>query len=151
MDIFKVFIELVTILFLSYALIFWWWDMWDLSSLTRDQTCTLCIERWSLNLWISSEVPLLLPIAFRKYFSFWSSNSVFLCFARFHHIIYFISAICFTSYLSWLLLRFPTFAFLISPHISLSIGIVMLWFSICSKDSASDSVYCLFLSFFTGS
>ena len=150
MDLFKVFIELVTILFLFYVLIFWLWDMWDLSSLTRDQTHTLCIERQSLNLWISREVPLLFPTAFRKYFSLWSFNSVFLSLARFHPIIYFISAICFASYLSWLLLRFPTLALLVSPHIPLSIR-VMLWSSTCSKDSASDSVCCLFLSFFTGS
>ena len=31
--------------------------MWDLSSLTRDQTHTLCIGRQSLNHWTSREVP----------------------------------------------------------------------------------------------
>ena len=28
---------------------FWLWGIWDLSSLIRDQTCTSCIGRWSLN------------------------------------------------------------------------------------------------------
>ena len=31
--------------------------MWDLSSLTRDGTCTLCIGRQSLNHWTTREVP----------------------------------------------------------------------------------------------
>ena len=34
--------------------------MWDLSSATRDQTCALCIGRWSLNCWTTEEVPILL-------------------------------------------------------------------------------------------
>ena len=47
--IFKIFIEFVTILFLFYGLVFFWpRGMWDLSSLTRDQTYTPCIGRWSL-------------------------------------------------------------------------------------------------------
>ena len=39
--IFKVFIELLTILFLFHALVFcfWLWGMWDLSSPTRNQNC----------------------------------------------------------------------------------------------------------------
>ena len=36
-DNFKVFIEFVTVLLLSYVLVFWPRSMWDLSSLTRDQ------------------------------------------------------------------------------------------------------------------
>ena len=40
--IFKVFIEFVTILLLFYVLVFWPGDMPDLSSLTRNQTHTLC-------------------------------------------------------------------------------------------------------------
>ena len=36
---------------------FWPWDMWDLSSLTRDQTHTPCIRRQSLNHWTAREVP----------------------------------------------------------------------------------------------
>ena len=43
--IFKVFIELVTILFLFYILVFWSQSMWDLSPLTRDQTRTPFIGR----------------------------------------------------------------------------------------------------------
>ena len=43
--IFKVFIEFVTILLLFYVLVFWLQGKWDLSSLTRDRTCTPCIGR----------------------------------------------------------------------------------------------------------
>ena len=53
----KVFIEFVTILLLFYVLDFWLWDMWDLSSPTRDQIHTPCIGRRSLNHWITREVP----------------------------------------------------------------------------------------------
>ena len=31
-------------------------EMWGLSSLTRDQTCALCIKRQSLNHWATNEV-----------------------------------------------------------------------------------------------
>ena len=55
--IFKVFIELVTILLLFYVLVFWPWGTWDLNSPTRDWTCTPSIGRWSLNHWITREVP----------------------------------------------------------------------------------------------
>ena len=48
-------IEFVTILLLLY--VFWPRGMWDLSSLTRDQTCMPCIGRWSPNLWTTREVP----------------------------------------------------------------------------------------------
>ena len=47
----------VTILLLFYVLVFWPWGMWDLSSQTRDWTCTLCIRRWSLNHWTTREIP----------------------------------------------------------------------------------------------
>ena len=40
--VFKVFIEFVTILLLLYVLVFWPGGMPDLSSLTRNQTHTLC-------------------------------------------------------------------------------------------------------------
>ena len=53
----KVFIEFVTISLLFYVLVFWPQGMWDLSSLTRDQTCTPCIGRQSLNHWTAREVP----------------------------------------------------------------------------------------------
>ena len=33
------------------------WGMWDLTSLTRDQTCTPCIGRQSVNHWTTREVP----------------------------------------------------------------------------------------------
>ena len=55
--IFKVFIEFVTILLLFYVLGFWPWGMWDLSSQTRDWTCTPCIGRRSLNHWTARQVP----------------------------------------------------------------------------------------------
>ena len=56
--IYKASIEFVTILLLFYILSFWLWGMWDLSSLTRDRTCILCIGRWSLNHWTAREVPI---------------------------------------------------------------------------------------------
>ena len=36
--------------------------MWDLGSLTRDQTCVLCIERWILNFWATRELPAVLDL-----------------------------------------------------------------------------------------
>ena len=54
---FKVFIEFVTMLLLFYVSVFWPQGMWDLSSLTRDRTCTPCIGRRSLNRWTAREVP----------------------------------------------------------------------------------------------
>ena len=43
--------------FFFYVLVFWLRGMWDLSSLTRDQTRTPCIGRQSLNHWTAREVP----------------------------------------------------------------------------------------------
>ena len=54
---FKVFIEFATVLLLFYVLVFWWQSMWNLRSLTRDQTYTPCIGRQSLNHWTIKEVP----------------------------------------------------------------------------------------------
>ena len=34
----------------------WPWGMWDLGSLTRDQTHAPCIERWSFNHWVTRDV-----------------------------------------------------------------------------------------------
>ena len=56
--IFKVFIELITTLLPISVLVFWLQGMWDLSSLTRDQTCASCLARLSLNCCTSREVPL---------------------------------------------------------------------------------------------
>ena len=56
-SIFKVFIEFVTILLMSYILVFWPWGVWDLSSPSRDRTPTPCIRRWSLSHWTTREVP----------------------------------------------------------------------------------------------
>ena len=36
---------------------FWPWGMWDSSCPTRDQACTPCIGRQSLNHWTTKEVP----------------------------------------------------------------------------------------------
>ena len=55
--IFKVFTEFVTILLLFYVLVFWSWGRCGLSSLTRDQTCSLCVERWNLNHWSNRKFP----------------------------------------------------------------------------------------------
>ena len=43
--IFKVFIEFATLLLLLYVLAFWFRGAGDLSSLTRDRTCTSCTGR----------------------------------------------------------------------------------------------------------
>ena len=65
-SLFKLFIEFVTKLLLFYVfgvffgdcfIVFWLRGMWDLSSLTRDRTCTPCTGRRSLNHWIIREVP----------------------------------------------------------------------------------------------
>ena len=42
---------------LSYVLVLWPQGMWDLNSLTRDQTLTPCIGRGGLNYWTAREVP----------------------------------------------------------------------------------------------
>ena len=55
--IFKVFIEFFTILLLFYVLFFWPQGIWDLSFMIRDQTCTPCIRRRSLNHWTTGKVP----------------------------------------------------------------------------------------------
>ena len=60
--IFEVFIDFVTVLLLFYVLFlffFWLRGMWDLSSLTRDQTHTPCIGRQSLNHWPTRKSPML--------------------------------------------------------------------------------------------
>ena len=56
--IFKVFIESVTILFLFYVLVLWPRNMWDLSSPTRNGTCTPSIGRQNLNHWTTKVVSL---------------------------------------------------------------------------------------------
>ena len=42
----------------------WAWGMWNLSSLTRDRTCTPCFGSWSLNHWTTREVPRLFSMLF---------------------------------------------------------------------------------------
>ena len=54
--IFKDFIEFTTVLLLFYLLVFWWRDMWDLISPTRNQTHIPCIGRQNLNHWTTREV-----------------------------------------------------------------------------------------------
>ena len=71
----KVFIEFITILLrFFYGLVFWPRSIWDLSSSTRDQTCTPCIGRWSINHWPIKEAP---PLVLLSYVS--ESLSVPLC------------------------------------------------------------------------
>ena len=55
--IFKVFIEFVTVLLLFNVLAFWPQGMWDLSSPTRDWTCSPCFGRGNCNHWTAKEVP----------------------------------------------------------------------------------------------
>ena len=54
--IFKVFIKFVTILLLSYVLVFWPRSMWDVSSSTRVEP-KLRIGRRRLNIWTAREAP----------------------------------------------------------------------------------------------
>jgi len=63
-ELFKVFLEFVTILFLFYVLVFWLRVMWDLSFPTMDWTFTPCIERQSLNYLTAREVPKLWTFMF---------------------------------------------------------------------------------------
>ena len=75
---------------------FWFfglWGMWDLSSLTRDQTHTPCIGRWSLNHWTDREVPHLLFFwfCFVLLCVFWIFEFYFIFLnSRFLLVIYFI-------------------------------------------------------------
>ena len=57
---FKVLIEFVTILLLSYVLTFWPGGMWDLSSITRNRTCMSCIGGEVLNTGLPEKSLLLL-------------------------------------------------------------------------------------------
>ena len=58
---FKVFIEFVIILLLFYVMVFFFFfklrGMWDLSSPTRDQTCTPCTGKGSLDHWTARRAP----------------------------------------------------------------------------------------------
>ena len=54
---FLVFIEFVTALLLFNVLAFWPRGMWDLSSPTRDWTCSPCFGRGNCNHWTAKEVP----------------------------------------------------------------------------------------------
>jgi len=76
--IFKVFIEFVTVLLLFNVLAFWPQGIWDLSTLTRDRTCTPCFGRGNLNHWTAREAPrdlIRLDIGSRDSDPFHSSNS----------------------------------------------------------------------------
>ena len=59
---FLVFIEFVIVLLLFYILFFWLWGMWNLNSLTRDETFTPCTEKHSLNHWTNKEVPFVVVV-----------------------------------------------------------------------------------------
>ena len=41
---------------------FWPWDMWDLSSPTRDWTRTPCIGRWSPSHWTTREIQVIFAV-----------------------------------------------------------------------------------------
>ena len=56
-----------------FCFMFWFFGPEDLSSLTRDQTCTPCIGRESLNHWTAREVP---QIAIFKKTRKWTFGSV---------------------------------------------------------------------------
>ena len=53
----KAFTEFVTIFLQLYVLDFWQHGLWNVSSPTRDSTCTPWIGRQSLNHWITREAP----------------------------------------------------------------------------------------------
>ena len=55
--------NIVSFFFFLNVFVFCPWGMWDLSFLTRDWTCTSCIERQNLNHWTTREV---LPSLFKK-------------------------------------------------------------------------------------
>ena len=57
--IFKVFIEFILVHNIAYFFMFWPQGMWDLSSLTRDQTCAACIGGLRFNYWTAREVVLI--------------------------------------------------------------------------------------------
>ena len=62
----KIFIEFVTILLPFSALVFWPWGMWDLSSPTKDWSCTPCLERQSLNHWTTRKAPLIHSLLYKS-------------------------------------------------------------------------------------
>ena len=65
--IFQVFIEFVTLLRLFYAWVLWPRGMWDLSYPTTNRRHSPCSGRWSLNHWITREIP---ENFFLNYFSY---------------------------------------------------------------------------------
>ena len=65
-DFFKVFIEFVSILLLFYALISLAANKWELSSLTKDQTCTPGLGRGSVNHWTTREVPIVVNLMYES-------------------------------------------------------------------------------------
>ena len=53
--------------------------MWDLSSLTRDGTCTPSMKAWSINFWLTRDVPVLLFIVHQYSNSKCVKQSVIFC------------------------------------------------------------------------
>ena len=51
-------ILLLFYLFIYLFIYFWPQGMWNLSFPTRDQTCTLCITKWSLSHWTPTKIPI---------------------------------------------------------------------------------------------
>ena len=68
--IFKVLIGFVTTLLLGFFVAFFFFGVWNLSSLTRDQTHTLCIGWQILNPWTTREVCLGCFLLFHFYTNF---------------------------------------------------------------------------------
>ena len=60
-------------LFFKFAFFAAVWYMQDLSSLTRDQTCTPAVKVQNLNLWTAKEIPLLLDLMF---FGGWNGENI---------------------------------------------------------------------------
>ena len=80
--IFKVFIEIVTVLFLLYVLVFWPRGMQVLNSLIRNWICTPCIGSQSFNHWTTREVfayILLYLLIIKKMYIFVKSLKMWAC------------------------------------------------------------------------
>ena len=103
--ILKVFAKFVKILLLLYffnVLVFWWLVMWDLGSWTRDQTCTPCIWRQSLNHLPAIRVELTFSSKLSHYYlTLWA----FISYPRYCHLFTLCSALkdewnpfCWASY-----------------------------------------------------
>ena len=83
---FKSLLNLLQYCFCFMFWVFWLQGMWDLSSLTWDQTCTPCVERWSLNRWATREV-LRLFSSFYCWIAYCSFQFCQFCFRNFRALL----------------------------------------------------------------